>query len=74
MLEKIISIIAQRLQIDESCINKDTNLLDIDADSLDIISIIMEVEYAFSVHLEDEDIVDIRTPKDIEENVLKKFS
>ncbi|MBQ7760779.1 MAG: acyl carrier protein [Clostridia bacterium] len=72
MLEKIISIIANRLRISD--IDKDTNMLEIDADSLDIISIIMEVEQCFSVHFEDEEIVDIRTPKDIEEIVLKKFS
>jgi acyl carrier protein len=74
MLEKIISIIASRLKIDSNVIDNDTNMLDIDADSLDIISIIMEVEQSFSVHFEDEEIVDIRTPKDIEEILLKKFS
>lgn len=74
MLERIISIIANRLKISSDTINKDTNILELDTDSLDVISIVMEIEQSFSVHIEDEEIVDIRTPKDIEEIVIKKFS
>ena len=33
----------------------------------------MDVEEAFSVRFEDEDIVDIRTASDIEKNILSKF-
>ena len=74
MLERIISIIANRIKISSYTINKDTNILELDTDSLDVISIVMEIEQSFSVHIEDEEIVDIRTPKDIEEIVIKKFS
>ena len=74
MLERIISIIANRLKVSSDNINKDTNILELDTDSLDVISIVMEVEQSFSVHIDDEEIVDIRTPKDIEEIKLKKFS
>lgn len=74
MLERIISIIANRLKVSSDNINKDTNILELDTDSLDVISIVMEVEQSFSVHIDDEEIVDIRTPKDIEEIILKKFS
>lgn len=72
MLDKILSIIADRLKIDIEKISAESNLFELEADSLDLINIIMDVEYSLSVHFEDEEIVDIRTPKDIEELCAKK--
>ena len=74
MLEKILEIIANRTAIPLSSISGDTNLLELDIDSLDIINIVMDVEYSFNVKFEDEEIVELRTPKDIEGIVLSKFS
>ena len=74
MLEKILEIIANRTAIPLSAILGDTNILELDIDSLDIINIVMDVEYSFNVKFEDEEIVEIRTPKDIEGVVLSKFS
>ena len=74
MLEKILEIIANRTAIPQSTISGDTNILELDIDSLDIINIVMDVEYSFNVKFEDEEIVEIRTPKDIEGVVLSKFS
>ena len=74
MLEKILEIISERTSIPLSAINGSTNLLELDIDSLDIINIVMDVEYSFNVKLEDEEIVDLRTPEDIEEIVRKKFA
>ena len=74
MLEKIIEIISNRTGIIATAINSDTNLLDLDIDSLDVINIVMDVEYSFNVRFEDEEIVDLRTPSDIEEIVRKKFA
>lgn len=74
MLEKILEIVSERTEIPLSAINCDTNLLELDIDSLDIINIVMDVEYSFNVRFEDEEIVDLRTPSDIEEIVRKKFS
>lgn len=74
MLEKILEIISNRTAIPQSAITGDTNILELDIDSLDIINIVMDVEYSFNVKFEDEEIVEIRTPKDIEGVVMSKFS
>ncbi|MBP3495417.1 MAG: acyl carrier protein [Clostridia bacterium] len=74
MLEKILETIAFYAKIDINLLNEDTNILDLDIDSLSVLKIIMDVEHAFGVRFEDEEIVDIRTAKDIEEIVTKKFS
>lgn len=74
MIEKIIEIVANRTGLPVATINKDTNLLELDIDSLDIINIVMDVEYCFNVKLEDEEIVEIRTPNDIQETVIKNYS
>ena len=74
MLEKILEIISNRTAIPLTAIVGETNILELDIDSLDIINIVMDVEYSFNVKFDDEEIVEIRTPKDIEGIVLSKFS
>lgn len=74
MLEKIIEIISSYAKIDVSLINDETNILELDVDSLTILKIIMDVEQTFSIRFEDEEIVEIRTAKDIENIVLGKIA
>ena len=74
MLEKILEIIANRTKLPLTAISAETNLLDFDIDSLDIINIVMDVEYSFNVKFNDDEIVELRTPTDIEEIVRKKFA
>ena len=74
MIDKIIDIVANRTGIPSSVINGDTNLLDFDIDSLDVINIVMDVEFSFNVKFEDDEIVELRTPKDIGQIILKNFS
>ena len=74
MIEKILEIVATRTEIPLSAITTETNLLELDIDSLDIINIIMDVEYCFNVKINDDEIVEIRTPNDIQDIVMKKFS
>lgn len=74
MIEKIIEIVASRTELPLAAITADTNLLELDIDSLDIINIIMDVEYCFNVKIDDDEIVELRTPNDIQATVLKKFS
>ncbi|MBQ7352934.1 MAG: acyl carrier protein [Clostridia bacterium] len=73
MLEKIIEIISSYAKIEVSLINDETNILELDVDSLTILKIIMDVEQTFSIRFEDEEIVDIRTAKDIENIVFRKI-
>lgn len=74
MIEKIIEIIASRIGVPQDVIGADANILEYDIDSLDIINIVMDVEFTFNVKIEDEEIVELRTPTDIEKAVLSKFS
>ena len=74
MLEKIIEIISYRTGITFPAISSDTNLMELDIDSLDVINIVMDVEYSFNVKFEDDEIVELRTPTDIEKVILSKFS
>ena len=74
MIEKILEIASTRTGIPLSAIGAETNLLELDIDSLDIINIIMDVEYCFNVKIEDDEIVEVRTPNDILELVMKRFA
>ena len=74
MVEKIIEIVSNRIGLPTSVIASDTNLLEFDIDSLDVINIVMDVEYSFNVKIDDDEIVELRTPKDIEQIIINKFS
>lgn len=74
MFEKIKEIIVDKLNIDDdSFITLDTDLMeDLNADSLDAVEIIMDIEDEFDITVEEEDVEQIRTISDlinyIEEN------
>ncbi|MCF0150309.1 MAG: acyl carrier protein [Firmicutes bacterium] len=55
VFNKICSIIAEQLGIDETIITMDTNLTkDLEADSLDAVEIIMSIEEEFGIEIEDD--------------------
>ena len=74
MLDKIIETIALHAKIDSSLLNEETNILDLDIDSLCVLKIIMDIETAFGVRFNDEEIVEIRTAKDIENTIISKYN
>ena len=74
MINKIIEIISERTDIPVTAINAETNLLELDIDSLDIINIVMDVEYSFNVKFYDDEIIELRTPTDIEQTIIKRYS
>ena len=74
MINKVIEIISNRVAIPVSAITADTNLLELDIDSLDVINFVMDVEYSFNVKFEDDEIVELRTPSDIVNIIMSKFS
>lgn len=73
MIDKIICTISEYAKIDPSFINEDSNMLDFDIDSLCFLNIIMEIERSFGIRFDDEEIVEIRTAKDIEKAILRKY-
>ena len=66
MLEKIRTIIADQLSVEESSIRPETSLTkDLEADSLDFVEFIMALEDAFDVKIEEDDTAKISTVQDI---------
>lgn len=67
MFEKIKEIIVDKLNIDDgSFIDLDTDLMeDLNADSLDAVEIIMDIEEEFDITVDEEDVENIRTIADI---------
>ncbi|MDO5440933.1 MAG: acyl carrier protein [Bacillota bacterium] len=55
VFEKIKSIIAEQLEVEENIITPETNLMkDLEADSLDAVEIIMAIEDEFGIEIPDE--------------------
>ena len=73
MIDKIINTIATYAKLDPSIIEEDSNILDFEIDSLCVLNIIMDIERSFGVRFDDEEIVEIRTAKDIENVILRKY-
>ena len=74
MFEKIREIVSEFSKVEKEKISDDTNIADLGVDSLTMIIIIIELEHIFKVRFEDEEIVEVRTIADLEENILKKKS
>lgn len=70
--EKVKSIIANRLGVEESAVvTKAKFIEDLGADSLDIVELVMAIEEAFGVDIPDEEAENIRTVEDAV-NFVKK--
>ena len=73
MLEKIKSIVADQLGVDEDQITEDASFIDdLGADSLDTVELIMAFEEEFDVEIPDEDAQKIKTVKDVIEYIESK--
>ena len=62
---KIVTIIAEQLQIDEDQVTPDASFMDdLGADSLDTVELIMALEEEFDMEIPDSEAEKIRTVKD----------
>ena len=50
----VVTVVAEKLNIDKSSINGGSSLQDLGADSLDMVEIFMKLEEKFSVQMDDE--------------------
>ena len=74
ILEKVQTIIAEKLSIDASSITLESDLQkDFGADSLDAVEIVMAVEDEFDLSIDDEDLLEIRTVNDIVQQIEKRL-
>ncbi len=66
VFEKIRKILADQLEIEESKISLESDLVEeLNADSLDIVELIMDLEQEFDISIPDEDLPKVVTVKDI---------
>lgn len=63
--EKICSVIAERFELTETTLTRDTTWEEIGADSIDLVDLISELEEVFGVSIPDEAIDDLRTVGDL---------
>lgn len=62
MLEKLISIVAEQLHVEESEIKMETNFkTDLSADSLDLFELVMALEEEYDVEIPTEDLEQLTT-------------
>lgn len=65
IFDKIATLIADNLQLDKDKITMDTNFTkDLDADSIDLVEFIMQLEDEFGAEIPDEDAAKIITVAD----------
>ena len=66
MLEQITDIISRQLKAEAGQIAPETNIMeDLNADSLDVVELLMAIEETFGVTVPDEDVQGLKTVKDI---------
>ena len=70
MITKIKEILADQLDIELEDIKDDSDIQeDLEADSLDVMDIMTEIEDEFDIEVEDEAIEELRTPQKIAEYI-----
>lgn len=73
MLEKMLPIIAEQLNVEESQIKAESNFKeDLGADSLDLFELVMALEEEFGVEIPSEDLEHIATVNDVMEYLKGK--
>ena len=66
MFERLTTIIADTLSVDEENIKAETSLKeDLDADSLDFVEVVMNIEEGFGVTIAEEEAAKMKTVQDI---------
>ena len=65
VFERVQSIVAERLGVDEEKVTREAEFIgDLNADSLDLVEVIMAMEQEFDLEIKDEDAENIRTVAD----------
>lgn len=70
VFEKIKKILAEQLDANEEDMTMETNIArDLEADSLDVVELLMTIEDEFEVEIPDEEIENIKTIGDLTEYI-----
>ncbi len=66
MFEKVKAILVEELGVDEDKVTKDAHIIDdLGADSLDVVEMIMALEDAFDITVNDDEAQKLRTVQDV---------
>jgi acyl carrier protein len=72
MFETVRSMIAKQLKVDEASITRDSRLIeDLNADSANIMVMIMDLEDKFGIMVEDDQIMKMKTVGDVVDYIEK---
>ena len=71
--EKVVAIVAEQLGISTDDITAETTLEDLNADSLDVVEVIMALESEFHMEIPDEDAEKIKTGGALAEYVQNNY-
>ena len=73
VLEKVKAILSEQFDVEEDSITPDTNRSeDLEADSLDVVDLLMSIEDEFEIEVPDEEIENIKTVGDIVKYIENK--
>ncbi|AFM42535.1 acyl carrier protein [Desulfosporosinus acidiphilus SJ4] len=64
VFEQVKAIVVEQLGVDEATVTQETSFEELNADSLDIVELIMALEEAFDMDIPDEEAEKIRTVGD----------
>lgn len=70
--DKVKSIVAEQLGVDTADITLETSFDDLNADSLDVVELIMALEEEFDIEIPDEDAEKIKTVGDAVDYIKEK--
>lgn len=66
VFEKIRQLLAEQFGVDEDSITMETSFIDdLNADSLDIVELIMVIEEEFEITINDDDVENVKTVGDV---------
>lgn len=65
IFNKVKTIIANQIQIEESTIQENTTFADVNADSLDVVEVLMALEKEFNIIIPDEAVDNLNTVSDL---------
>lgn len=72
IFEKLQSLIAEQLDVEPEKVTPDSRIIeDLEADSLDVVELMMAVEEEFGVEVPDEEAENLKTPAKIVEYLKK---
>ncbi|HOJ88496.1 MAG TPA: acyl carrier protein [Pseudothermotoga sp.] len=73
VVQKVTQVISEKLGVDEKQITETSKLMDdLNADSLDLVDLVMAVEEEFGVKIADSDLEKISTVKDVVDYIMSR--